>query len=41
MKPAAMIKPNAVSRSMGPDYVITQPTAAVPITAPKRLPLIW
>jgi hypothetical protein len=40
MKPAANTKPNAVSRSMRQDYVITHPTAAAPSTAPKRLPLM-
>ncbi len=40
MKLAAMAKPNAVSRSMAQDYVITQPTAAVPSMAPNRLPLM-
>jgi hypothetical protein len=40
MKIAAMTKPNAVSRSTLEDYVIAQPTAAVPSVAPKRLPLM-
>jgi len=40
MSPAANTKPSAASRSMRPDYVIMHPTAVVPSTAPKRLPLM-